>query len=421
MTAQLSKENSKAIFDQIRSYTAFADVQVSMEGGVTCRLTLARNEVVDTLESQTVRIQVLLRNNDNQYGVSTCDSLDEQSLRLMVKRAEENALQSTPSTNNPIAAGSALTELPLWSDKTATLTWANRVELFIDSIKYCRANRYALNGYWEDKQWYQAVINTKGLMYYQASTPCQLVLQVNTTVNPGIGYQSEVAYDFTKIRPLKLTEVAAHKAQISTNGRTPAIGTEVEVLLEARAVKAILDAFLVNYLREPSQTSISYKRSVKTRVGLSSLLHISSNPQAKHYSFTPFTQQGEVLTNTTWIDNGQILHLPTQQLPWQIQAGGFTNEQLQQRISKGIVVANVQGLAFQNEIGTILTGCTTGGVFWVENGKVTTPIKNIRFQIDCVAFLTAITALGVEEVIDGSKACAILAPHFQLISVSDSY
>ena len=220
---------------------------------------------------------------------------------------------------------------------------------------------------------------------------------------------------------MKLTEVAAHKAQISTNGRTPAIGTEVEVLLEARAVKAILDAFLVNYLREPSQTSISYKRSVKTRVGLSSLLHISSNPQAKHYSFTPFTQQGEVLTNTTWIDNGQILHLPTQQLPWQIQAGGFTNEQLQQRISKGIVVANVQGLAFQNEIGTILTGCTTGGVFWVENGKVTTPIKNIRFQIDCVAFLTAITALGVEEVIDGSKACALLAPHFQLISVSDSY
>jgi predicted Zn-dependent protease len=63
-----------------------------------------------------------------------------------------------------------------------------------------------------------------------------------------------------------------------------------------------------------------------------------------------------------------------------MDGGNTPKEKLAEGIERGIWVSRFHYLSVVHPLLTILTGMTRDGTFLIENGEITRPIKNLRFN-----------------------------------------
>ena len=69
-------------------------------------------------------------------------------------------------------------------------------------------------------------------------------------------------------------------------------------------------------------------------------------------------------------------------LPWNVfmDGGDTPKDKLTEGIERGIWVSRFHYLSIVHPLATIITGMTRDGTFLIENGEITRPIKNMRFN-----------------------------------------
>lgn len=88
---------------------------------------------------------------------------------------------------------------------------------------------------------------------------------------------------------------------------------------------------------------------------------------------------------------------------------------------RGIWVHRFDGVAVMDAHTLLLTGLTRDGTFLIENGKISRPIKNMRFSESPFFILNKLNAAGTPMRSNQYRACPRLKVHdFEFTSLSDA-
>ena len=78
--------------------------------------------------------------------------------------------------------------------------------------------------------------------------------------------------------------------------------------------------------------------------------------------------------NSNFAEDGEYLRTP------KLSAGQLKEDEMLSHLNQGLYLSNLHYLNWSDRIGGRITGMTRYACFWVENGKIVSPIENMRFD-----------------------------------------
>ncbi len=117
---------------------------------------------------------------------------------------------------------------------------------------------------------------------------------------------------------------------------------------------------------------------------------------------------------TGWRNTGHALPAPNQWGPMPLNMemlpGDSTLDELIGRVSRGVYVTRFHYVNVEDPVPVTLTGMTRDGTFLIEDGALTTPLKNLRFTQSAVEALDYCAGVTAERVFVGTEEGASLVP-----------
>lgn len=147
-----------------------------------------------------------------------------------------------------------------------------------------------------------------------------------------------------------------------------------------------------------------------------------------------FGQDGLPARETTWIEGGEVRRLrhdrywadrqdtePDPSLyPLFMDGEDRSIDDLIGLCSRGLLVKRLWYIRYVDRRQLLLTGMTRDGLFLIENGAVSDPVQNLRFNESPVVFLSNIAALSRAERIGQVKVPGVLSEGFTFSSTTES-
>ncbi|MGB2983272.1 MAG: TldD/PmbA family protein [Candidatus Bipolaricaulia bacterium] len=364
----------------------------------------------------TVRVRAII---DNKTGVASGNELDDAGLKKIVSSAETIARfqQANPEFRSlpepqPIQTVDAVVEA------TASASPMDRAEGAERILKLSRSEGLVAAGAFstEDQEVY--VANSLGVGAYHRGT----VASVLTVImgEDSSGYGSAASIDIGDIDTEAVGRAAVDKAIRSKNPE-PIDPGEYTVILEEEAVADMV--FFLGYMGFGA-LAVQEERSFMTGKfgekitgeaitiwddgsdsrGLPLPFDFEGVPKQKvvliengvaknvvHDSFTAGREEGKTST-------GHALPMPNTFGPIPINLfmapGNATKEELLASTERGIWVTRFHYTNIVHPVQAILTGMTRDGTFLIENGKITKPLKNLRFTQSVLEAFANVEALG---------------------------
>jgi PmbA protein len=366
----------------------------------------------------TLRLRIV---QDARTGVATTNRLDEEGLREVVSRAAATLALAAP---NP--GGAPLAD-PLPSDADPRLGYVEATahadpELRAGGVRAVIAAGDAAHlessGAFSTETATLAVANSRGMWNAHSVTQAKL-LTVMMDGNGGSGYAQATAPDVRALDPVALGEEAADKAARSADAVDLEPG-EYPVVLEEYAVATVLEylswmGFSALALEEGRSfmelgsqimgsnvtiwddgldplglpTAIDYEGVPKQRVDLVN----AGVANAVVHDTATAARAGTVST-------GHGLPAPNAFGPiaWNLfmAPGSSAKEVMVSGIERGVWVTRFHYVNVVHARRGVLTGMTKDGTFLIEDGRITRPIRNLRFTQSIPDAFSAIEAIGSE-------------------------
>lgn len=86
-----------------------------------------------------------------------------------------------------------------------------------------------------------------------------------------------------------------------------------------------------------------------------------------------------------------------------MDAGDATEAQMIASVERGVYVTRFHYVNVEDPMKLVLTGMTRDGTFLIENGKVTRPLKNLRFTQGVLEALSHVGSVGIERALIGPE------------------
>ena len=170
---------------------------------------------------------------------------------------------------------------------------------------------------------------------------------------------------------------------------------------------------------------------------------IWSDPNHVDAETSPFTRGGEPVGRQLWIDSGTLQNLSRSRywaaLQQQPALPGPSNlimqggtDSLQEMIAstrRGVLLTRFWYIRGLNPRTLSYTGLTRDGTFLIQNGRITRPVNNFRFNQSLVEMLRNVEMVGPSVRVAASESSTVGTPivvpalkvsNFNLSSVSDA-
>ncbi len=333
-------------------------------------------------------------------------------------------------------------------DTTAELGAGDRADAVATVAEGAAAAGVEAAGYLPREAEAVAVANSAGLFAYHRSTLAAHTMTVRTESSDGSGWAGSTHNDWAHVTPPEvLTDRAVEKARASA-GAQPVSPGAYTVILEPTAVgnlvrllRSALDARAADDGRSAFSSPGGGTR-VGERVAQENVT-ILSDPADPDLLALPFTDEGLPVGRTVWIEDGILRNLSYRRFYAREQdrepvpmAGGLkmlggagSAADLLQDVDYGILVTRFWYIRSVDPRTLLYTGLTRDGTFLIENGRVSRPVKNLRFNQSITAMLRDLIAVGSPERVvaseSGGLGGAIAVPplvvrNFRFTSVSDA-
>ncbi|UYZ58558.1 TldD/PmbA family protein [Hymenobacter latericus] len=437
----LSKDDAQAILKKVMSFTKADECEANLNGRTSGNVRYARNTVTTAGAADNVSLVVQCWFG-RRSGVATCNQFDDETLRRCVQRAEEIArLAPEDPDYMPRLSPQQYLTANSFAQSTASITPDFRAQAAGDSIALCEARKLTAAGYLEDGASFAAIRNSKGLEAYQQFTNLDFSVTVRTPDGLGSGYAVADYTDAAKLDAKALTKVAADKASASVSAKAIEPG-KYTVILEPAAL--VSDEGLINRLvyafdaREADEgRSFLSKKGGGTRKGeklFDSRVSISIDPTNPLAPSGVFDNEGLPVQKLPIIEKGVVKNLyysrywaeknkvaPTGFAGNFIMEGGTASTaDLIKSTQKGILVTRLWYIRDVDPQTLLVTGLTRDGTFYIENGKIKHPIKNMRFNESPVIMLNNIEAVGRAQRLGGNLVPPLKIRDFTFTSLSDA-
>ncbi|GAB3325895.1 TldD/PmbA family protein [Hymenobacter humi] len=439
--AILSKDDAQTLLKKVLSYTTADECAATLRGRTAGNIRYARNSVSTAGSQDSVSLAVEARFG-KRSGIATCNEFDDATLRRCVQRAEEIA-KLAPESPEYVPFIGPQTYLSPPSSATTLLTATTRAQAAADSMAVCAAKNLSAAGFLDGGTRFVAHRNSKGLEAYQQSTNTDFSVTVRTADGKGSGYAIADVTDPAKLNAKGITERAANKALSSVGAKAIEPG-KYTVILEPAALMAGDDLSLLGGLvfgmgaREADEgRSFLSKKGGGNRKGeklFDERITIYSDPMNAEVPGNAFDDDGLPTKRQTWVEKGVVKDLfytrfwaqksnvPATAFPSGfIMAGGTqSTADLIKGTAKGILVTRLWYIREVDPQTLLYTGLTRDGTFYIENGKIKFPIKNLRFNESPIIMLNNIEAIGKPQRLAGCLVPPLKIRDFTFTSLSDA-
>lgn len=402
----------------------------------------ANNGIHQNVAERNVSVRVRAVKN-GKTGVAEVNQMTERAGADVLHRAIEIADLQSKGEVVPMPGPAEAKRVSAWSDATASATPEERAD-FVDAI-CSRARRAGLKafGAFSTSAAQFAIANSHGVFHHHRGTQAT----VNSVVmgDAGSGYADRGAIDVGDLNKDELAEEVIDKAQRNQNAQPIEPGV-YEVVLEEYAVAEMLEfmsytgfgALAVEEersfmrLRERiTGEAVSIWDDGLDRSGLPAPFDFEGVPKQRVdlirngvatglvYDMMTATKEGREST-------GHGLPAPNTEGPFALnlfmQPGSVEKADLAADIKRGIWVTRFWYVRTVHPKLSLITGMTRDGTFLIEDGKVTRPVKDLRFTqsmleaLDGTLAASKTTKLQIGEFIGASRVPALRLKAFTFTS-----
>lgn len=442
----LSRADAEALAQKILSFTTADEARVNLNSATTGNTRFAVNQVSTSGDTYDANITVTAAFG-KKVASATTNRFDDEGLRQVVQTAERLA-RLVPEDPEYLGELDPQQYLPVepYFDATANLSPEQRAQAVMQVAAPAQRQNLVSTGFLSHFTGSNAVANKRGLFAYARGTGATFTTTVRTPDGTGSGWAGGGENDWSRLNIAALGERAIRKAEMSRNPRAVEPG-EWTVILEPTAVANLvgLMMFSMNARQADEGRSFFSRQGGGNKLGekfLDERVTITSDPADPRIAALPFTGEGLPNNRQTWIENGTLRNLvynrfwaqrsnrqPTGFPGNYVMAGGNTSvEEMIRGTERGLLVTRLWYIRPVDPRTILFTGLTRDGTFLIENGRITTAVKNLRWNESPIFLLNNIEAMSepvrvtASEDGDGGAVMvpAVKARDFTFTSLSDA-
>ncbi|MEO8502580.1 MAG: TldD/PmbA family protein [Acidobacteriota bacterium] len=440
----LKEDDAKAILKKVVGFSKADGCEANLNGTRTGNVRYARNTVSTSgiVDDMTLAVQC---NYGKKQGTATVNEFDDASLEKVVRRAEELAklAPESPEFMEILGPQGAYVDGKAWFDSTANIDPAYRANAAGTSIEPAKANKAVAAGFLTDTAGFQALMNSKGLFAYYASTNANFTVTMRTEDGLGSGWAMRDVDDINRMDTKEASNVALQKALGSREAKAIEPGKYTVILEPAASIDLLANMlFNMNARQADEGRSFLSKKGGGSRLGeklVDERVNIYSDPTDADVPVAGWAGDGQRCEKVNWIENGVVKTLfnprywaqkqGTKPVPFpnnvMMKGGTGTTEDLIKDTKRGILVTRTWYIRSVDPQTVLVTGLTRDGTFFIENGKISFPIKNMRFNESPIIMLNNLEAMAAPQRIAGEGINEVMVPpmrirDFTFSSLSDA-
>ena len=443
-----SRERTKALTDRVLSLSKAEQTFVTVDGSERASVRFARNSVTTAGATSGVTLSITSRFGKHSGTVTTA-RFDDASLERALRSAEEIARVSPENPETmPFLGPQTYTPAVAYFDDVAGATPEWRASSVETAIALSRKRNVVSAGFVETQAAMQAVASSKGLFAFDRFTAADYNLTARTPDGSGSGWASKSYNQLRLLQPDALAETAISKAAMASNPVGIEPGTYTVVLEPAAMADMVAFMLFAATARQADEgRSFFAKKGGGNRIGeqiVGDGVRIYSDPAHPLAPTVSFDTEGLPAEKRVWVDKGVLQNLfysrfwaqkmgkaPTATPSNVIMDGGTsTMADLIAGTERGLLVTRFWYIRPLDPQTILLTGLTRDGLFLIEKGKVTRPVKNIRWNESPIVALSNVDAMTPpERVVSGEgvggSGLALVCPaarirEFRFSSASDA-
>ena len=403
------------------TFVALHDVH----GGTT---RFANNQIVQNVNTRRVSLAVTVAFGQ-QHGTAGTTDLAAGAVEDAVRRAEQIAKVSPPDPEylQPVGA-EAYPSPPTFRPETTTAGPDRRLRGAREAIELCKAERVTAAGIVASSVAGVGVAAGTGLFAYEPRTDARFSL--TAMAENSTGWASTLHRSIDRLGVGERTRIAIDKAKRSADAKEIPAG-RYTVVLEPAAV-----AGLITWLTWMLDAKSYYKGTNPFSGKLDQQivdqrLTLRNRPDHPDLLGHGFTWEGLPSNDVAWIEGGVLKQLdydrftakehhvnviPTLEAPY--LSGDDTAvssiDNLIGHTERGILVTNFWYLRIVNPTDLTLTGMTRDGTFLIEDGRVTTGLRNFRFHESPLRAFNQLEAFTTPAEASSAETGKLLVPAMKL-------
>jgi predicted Zn-dependent protease len=420
--ALLTREEAQGIIERAVAMSNADQIQVSIGSSYQGNTRFAANQMSTSGAVTDVQLGV-----ESSFGpkhaVVASNDLSDEGLRRAVEQSEAMA-RLAPDDPEAMPALGPQTYQPVdaYFESTANLTAGDRAGAALHALESARsAGDLQAAGFIVTGMGANALGNNRGLFAYHRSTDANYTLTVRTDDGTGSGWASAGHPNWAAMDVEGVARRATEKARMSRDPVAIEPG-RYTVILEPQATADLVQllAGAMDARAADEGRSAMVKEGGGNRIGehiVDERVTLLSDPADSQLLAQPFDGQGMPLGRQVWIEDGVLQRLFYSRFWAQRQGaeptgfptslkmeGGTTSiEEMIASTPRGVLVTRLWYLRQVDPRTVLYTGLTRDGTFLIEDGQITRPLQNFRFNESPLFLLNNIEAIGPAQRIGGTE------------------
>jgi len=443
--AILTEEECRTLLKKALSYSKADECEINISGSDAGNLRYARN-TVSTSGSISQTSMVISSAYGKKLGIVTTNEYTDAAIEKAVRQSEElaNYAPENPEFVSFLGPQTYAPRSKAFDQATADIDPKFRTDKVSETLQVAKDNKLIAAGYLQNSANFSAMMNSHGLFAYNISTDASFSITLRSEDGSGSGYSTKDFNEVSKLDTLAFTKIAAQKSVASKGAKAIEPG-KYTVILEPAAGIVLLEQLYggLDARSADEGRSCLSKPGGKTKLGeklVDERVNIYSDPSNPELPTSSWAGDGRPQEKVSWFEKGVLKNLQYSRY-WAQKQGvkavpspdsiimDGTNTSLEDLIKgteKGILVTRMWYIRPVDPQTLLFTGLTRDGTFYIENGKIKFPIKNMRFNESPVIMLNNLDALGKpERAVSGESFSSALIPpmrirDFTFTSLSDA-
>jgi PmbA protein len=370
---------------------------------------------------------------DGRTARATTNRLDEDSLRAAVESSLQLA-HSQPKIPGllPLPGRQRYRKVNRFVKQTAAITPEDRARAIRKSCDLAIRNSQVAAGIFSTGESLLALGNSRGL--FAAYRQTQAEFSITMQDQPAASWAKANSGNVRDFDPQKLALRASEKARIAKDAQELAAG-KYTVILEPAAVLDLVGFLFYDFAATAlaDQRSCLTKRMGKQLFGKN--ISITDDVYHPQQLGAPFDGEGIPRQRVWLVENGVPRNLvysratakkigkkPTGhgfalpneygEAPMNLVFGGGDSsvERMIASTDRGLLVTRVWYIREVDPYEKVMTGMTRDGLYLVENGKITNPVRNFRFNQSLIELLKNVEAMSPASRATAEEAFEMVVP-----------
>jgi len=441
----LTRDEVLSICDALLAHARTAraeDAAVSVRSSIESHARFADNRISTSGRAEDVDISITVWSGKRRGSITGNDS-GPAALKQMAGDAVEIA-RISPVDREYVPTLGALDypEARGFAGATAEVDVRARASTLEAVLATCRDAKVTGAGFHRAQASAVAAATANGNRRYFRTSDAGLSVTARSADGTGSGYYAGDHFDLARLDAQHIADQAVGKAMRSQNPKAiePAA---YPVILEPQAVADLL-GFLTNAFdartAEEGRSALSAKDG-KTRVGeklFDERLNLYSDPMHAELPAVPSTPEGIPATRLPLITAGAIANLEysrfwareRQRDPspgpvnyiFESSKSPVATAEMIKGLDRGLLISRFWYVRVVDPRALVLTGLTRDGVWWIDKGQISHPVRNLRFNQSVLAMLAPwnVEAIGASQRLSPLMVPPLRLSAFTFTSISDA-